>query len=67
MLEEIRDLWESLVALVRRLDQLSGSVDPMRMELLVLQEAGLSVKFHAVGLVYTHGYYEYFYCFQRCR
>ena len=41
---------------MRQLDQLSGSVDPMRMELLVLQEAGLSLKFHVVGLVYTHDY-----------
>ena len=64
VLEKLRESWESLVALVDRLDQLSGSVDPMRMELFVLQEAGLSFKFHAVGLVYTHGYYN-FLCIQR--
>ena len=64
MLEEIRNSWESSIALVRQLDQLSGSVDPMRMKLLVLEEAGLSLKFHVVGLVYTHGYYEYFIAFR---
>ena len=55
MLEELRVSWESLVELVRRLDHLSGSVDPLRMELLVLQESGLSLKFHAVGMVYRFG------------
>ena len=60
VLEELRESCESLLTLVERLDQLSGSVDPMRIELLVLQEAGLSLKFHAVELVYTIGYYEYF-------
>ena len=67
MLEEIRNSWDSLIALVRQLDQLSGSVDPMRMELLVLEEAGLSLKFNVVGLVYTHGYYDFFIAFQGFR
>ena len=67
MLEDIRNSWDSLIALVRQLDLLSGSVDPMRMELLVLEEAGLSLKFHVVGLVYTHGFYECFIDFQGFR
>ena len=58
MLEELRVSWESLVELVRRLDRMSASVDPLRMELLVLQESGLSLKFHAVGMVYRFGYYS---------
>ena len=66
MLEEIRNSWDRLIALVTQLDQLSGSVDPMRMELLVLKEAGLSLKFHVVGLMYAHGYYE-FYCLRGFR
>ena len=48
------------------IDQLSGSVDSMRMELLILQETGLSLKFHSVGLVYTHGYYERFFYICAC-
>ena len=67
MLEEIRNSWDSLIALVRQLDQLSGSVDPMRKELLVLEKTGLSLKFHVVGMVYTHGYYECFFAFQGFR
>ena len=55
MLEELRDSWESLVELVRRLDRLNGRVDPLWMELLVLQESGLSLMFHAVGMVDTIG------------
>ena len=56
VLEELRESWQSLVTLVERLDWLSGSENPSRVELLVLQ-AGLASKFHAVGLVYTIGYY----------
>ena len=58
VLEELRVSWESLAELVRRLDRMSASVDPLRMELLVLQESGLSLKFHAVGIVYRFGYYS---------
>ena len=57
VLEELRESWENLVTLVERLNRLSCSEDPLRMELLVLQEAGLSLKFHAVGFMYTIGYY----------
>ena len=55
VLEELRESWESLVELVRRLDRLSGSVDPSQMELLVLQQSGLSLKLHAMGMVNTIG------------
>ena len=55
MLEELHVSWESLV---RRLDRMSASVDPLRIELLVLLESGLSLKFHAVGMVYRFGYYS---------
>ena len=54
-MEELHQSWDSIVALVQRLDQLGGGADPNRMELLILQESGLALKLHAMGAVYSIG------------
>ena len=55
VLEDLHHSWDSLVALIQRPDQLGGSADPNRMELLILQESGLALKLHAMGVVYFIG------------
>ena len=57
VLNELRGSWNDILALVERLDHVSRSVDPLRMELLISKEVGLSLKLHAMELVYTIGYY----------
>ena len=59
VLEELQLTWDNLLSLVERVDGQRGGSDPSRDELLMIQETELPMKFHAMGLVYSIGYFSF--------